>query len=247
MVERLFGLSRATPSLPARDLLRVPHKGRVLAVGSPAFGPSTYRNNVARMQEQYSHSAEIPVMTFRPATTSESISIVAYDFGNLAKPQIFDSKWLQAGRIVRTEEGVFTNTQETDKEALKGMLDRAKRVNGIYLLDNSVAFAPYETFETGVQEAGKFAKDGLARALEHTTEQVAENLRTISDSKHYKLGVDVCGFNPVEQPISRIVSLCSDRHVDGHRLFVDGSWVNYRGYAFGVLDESAEGASRKSK
>lgn len=245
MTEAQFGITKATPSLP-RDLLRVPHKEGVLVLGSPAFGPNIYRANLEQMQKHYPHSKEQPKISFRPATTSESISAVAYDFGNAAKPQIFDKKWLQAGWIVRTSEGVFTNTQETNEDALRKMLARAEKVNGIFLLDEGIAFAPYETFETGVQELGKFAESGLARVLEHTKEKIAPKLREISSGQHYRSGVNVWGFDPVKEPILRVARLSSNRDVRGGRLLVGGyDWgVNYGdGFAFGVLNETAEGGS----
>jgi hypothetical protein len=85
--------------LPEIDLLRVPHKGRDLTVGT--FGPNAYVKNVAAMRE-YAN------ISFRPATTSESISIAAYEFKESAKPKIFDSRWLQIP-IMNTNGGVIAN------------------------------------------------------------------------------------------------------------------------------------------
>ena len=247
MTKEQYGITKATPSLPARDLLRVPHQGKILVVSSPAFGPGTYENNVKEMQKQYSHSAESPQITFRPATTSESISAAAYKFGKMAKPQIFDPRWLQTGYIVRTPEGVFTNTQETDEKILNKMLNKVEKVNGIYLIDDRIAFAPYESFRTGVQDSGDFAEGGLAKALEHTTEKSAPNLREISSSKFYKRGVNVWGYDKVNEPIVRVASLDSDWSIDGDGLDVGGcSWGDVDGgYGFGVRD--AEGDAQNPK
>lgn len=252
--ETKYGIRKATPSLPARDLLVVPSQKGDLEVGWPAFGPNTYDNNVAEMSGQYAHSVEIPVMTFRPATTAKSLLVAAYKFAELAKPQIFDPRWLQAGRIVRTSEGVFANPPInkngkviTDESKLKKLLDGGRKIaagkGNIYFMTapevEDFGFAPYETFERGVQEAGKFVEGGLARVLEHTEGEIARNFEVISSPQFYGLGVNVFGFEPVEEPVSRVVSLGSVRYSGGYWLGVFGDWVGYDGYAFGVLAEPA--------
>ncbi len=244
-----YGLHKTRqPENPPIDLVVVPHQGRDLIV-SPAFGPKNYRDNVAKMQNRYSHDSDevgtFPVFTFRPATTSESLSTADYGFENEVKPKIFDTRGLQAGRIVRTSEGVFTNTQITDEIELKSLLANAKKVNRIYLIDNRIAYAPYDTFQRGIQEAGDFREGGLARALEHTRGNRAENLAAISDKKFYGLGVNVLGFDPTSEPVSRVVGLGSDRDAGCVRLNVGGDgWGDYYGgYAFGVFDSAGEAST----
>lgn len=225
------------PKYPIRKLLVVPHIEGKLTVGYPAFGPDTYKRNLENMGETYSHPITGEKISFRPATTSESISPAAYDFKHLAKPTIFDSRWLQTGYIVRTQDGVFTNTTETNEKNLEQLLDRAEKVNGIYLISDKVAFAPYETFESGIQDCDTFAQGGLARALEHTSEKIAKNLREIASPKHYKKGVDVWGFDSVKEPVLRVASLDSYGGIVGNRLNVFGvNWYDDDGCAFGVLE-----------
>lgn len=251
-----YGIIEAKkPEFPQRNLLRVPHKEGILIVAYPAFGPNTYKKNLEIMSEGYSHSKELPKISFRPATTSKSISAAAYDFENLAKPQIFDSKWLQAGRIVKTSEGVFANPPRdkqgnpiTDEKILKYLLDggfindvffdKAENVNGIYLGENDFGFAPYETFEKGIQDSGKFAEGGLARILEHTMRKVAKNLKAISSSKNYPNGINVWGFDEVKKPVLRVASLYCDGLLDNNGLRIDGDWSGDNGYAFGVLKDA---------
>jgi len=237
MSEAEYGIiTQAKPQFPVRELLVVPQKNWRLTLSFPAFGPSTYRNNLEKMKETYSHPVTGEQMTFRPAQISESISAVAYDFEHMAKPKIFDPRWLQAGYIVRTQDGVFTNTTETDNIKLKQLLNRAEKVNGIYLIPSGIAFAPYETFETGVQDVDTFTQGGLARALEHTPEKTAVKLREIGSPKHYKRRINIWGFDPTGEPVQRIASLDSYRGVDG-RLGVGGDCrgdFNYGGFAFGV-------------
>lgn len=244
MVESEYGvIKQEKPVFPVRELLIVPHRGGDLTVSYPAFGPNSYRANSQSIEETYSHPITGEQITFRPATTSESISAVAYDFENMAKPQIFDPRWLQSGRIVRTSEGVFTNTDITDASRLAELLNGAEKVNGIYIVDDKIAFASYDSFETGVQDVDTFTQGGLARALEHNSEKVAVNLREIGSPKHYKKGINVWGFDSSEEPIFRVAGLCSDWFVDG-RLGVDGygRYGGYHGCAFGVLEKSQSDA-----
>ena len=238
-MENKYGITKATPSLPAIDLLRVPHKGKTLIVGYPAFGPNSYKDNLESVSRKYFHSKEIPKISFRPATTSESISIASYKFGEGgefdAKRDIFDPRWLQASYIVRTSDGVFMNTKETNESTLKSMLDKCEKVNGIYLGENDFAFADYKSFKQGVQNYVTFCKGGLARALEYTDKKVAENLRTITSPKNYKKGVNVWGFDKSAEPILRVATLSSGRILGDGRLGVDGiNCVDFVGFAFGV-------------
>jgi len=247
-MEEKFGIiKQEKPQFPVRELLVVPHKGKFLTVSYPAFGGNTYRGNLEDIGKTYTHPQTGETMNFRPADTSESISAVTYDFENMAKPKIFDPRWLQAGHIVRTSEGVFTNTTKTDEKKLKQLLNSAEKVNGIYLINNTMAFAPYDSFETGKQDCDTFARGGLARALEHTTEKVATNLREIASPRFYKKGVNVVYFDSVSEPVSGVASLYSSRYFDDNRLYVDGNYWDdlINGFAFGVLDKSRSDASEK--
>ena len=199
--------------LPEKDLIAIPHNNRTLKTA--LFGPSTYKNNLEAMQKKYFHSKELLSISFNPTTTSQSISAASWNFGQEnkeydAKRDIFDPKWLQAGYIVRTQDGVFTNTTNIDENSLKQLLNKAEKVNGIYLIDDKIAFAPYESFERGIQDCETFASGGLARALEHTNKKVAKNLKEIASPKFYKIGVNVWGFDDVKEPLLRVVSLVSD-------------------------------------
>ena len=244
-------IKQASPQFPVRELLVVPHGNNDLTVGYPAFGRDTYERNLEFISRDYSHPKTGERISFRPSSTHESISVAACGFGSNeefdAKRDIFDLRCLQAGYIVRTKEGVFTNTQITNEEKLKSLLIKAEKVKGIYLIDDIMAFAPYESFQRGVQDCDTFAQGGLARALEHTSENVANNLREITSHKHYKGGVNVWDFDDVKKPILKVVSLYSNRDIDGGRLDVNGyDWNGYiNGYAFGVLNKSAEGTRIK--
>jgi len=251
-----YGITKAHLP-PTRDLLRVPHKEGILTLAYPAFGPNTYRENLKTMSGNYSHPQTGKKISFREPTTSESISAAVYDFENLVKPKIFDSRWLQIGYIVITPEFVVANPPKdkggniiiTDEKILKSYLNNSKKVNGIWLYNGEDArdfgVAPYETFERGIQDGGKFAEGGLARILEHTKEKVAKNLKVISSSKNYPKGVNVWGFDEVKEPVSRVgvnvlrvAVLYSGQNLVGsapyNGLSISGSWSDPNGFAFGM-------------
>jgi len=246
MMEEYGIIKQKKSQFPVRELLVVPHQGKKLTVSYPAFGPNNHEENLKDMRKTYSHPITGKEINFRPATTSESISAVAYEFGNMAKTKIFDPRWLQAGYIVRTQDGVFTNTIMTDKDKLKQILNYAKKVNRIYLLDNGMGFAPYDSFKTGVQDINTFVEGGLARVLEHTTKKTATKLKEIGSEKNYKKGVNVWGFDISQKPIIRVAGLGSGRGIGGW-LSVDGSDLDVSdgGYAFGVLKKSRGDAPKK--
>ncbi|PIN92931.1 hypothetical protein COU54_05040 [Candidatus Pacearchaeota archaeon CG10_big_fil_rev_8_21_14_0_10_31_24] len=243
-----YGLIKYKGSaLPTTDLLVVPHKESDLIV--KVFGPDTYKDNLSKMKGHYSHSSErlgnLTDITFKPLPTYFSLAVASYDFPNLAKPMIFNSNWLQAGRILRVAEGVWINPLEDkggevitdEKELEKYLHTQNKMVNGIYLLDGHTSFVPYNSFEKREQCPEKFLEGGLARGLVHTSEKIADSLSPIANDKEYPNNVDVLGFDSVKEPILKVVCLYFYRDVGCGGLVVDGSgWIDdYYGYAFGGL------------
>ena len=91
MTKTKYGIIKTT-----LDLLRVPHKEGDLTVSFPAFGSDFYLENIKHMRKSYFYlylstkgeSKRISV-SFRPASTSESISVVSYNLGNMARPPFF--------------------------------------------------------------------------------------------------------------------------------------------------------------
>jgi hypothetical protein len=200
------------------------------------------------MKETYSHPVTGEAVSFREPLTQESIAVAVYGFGSNgevdAKRDIFDPRWLQVGRHFNGQEGVFTNTGTITNEAvLQKMLAKAEKVNGIYLINDQMAFAPYESFKQGEQDGGDFVEGGLARELEHTQGKTASNLALIADRKNYPRGVYVGGFNTSFSG-PRVSALGSSKD---DRLYVYGYiWDDYSyGYAFGVLDSSRSDAPKK--
>ena len=212
--ETQYGIIKAKviKQLPDIDLIRVPHQGRDLIAAR--FGPNSYSANVNEMRQPHRNLPRFPRLTLESATTAESISIASYDFEKLAKPEIFNQSWLQAGRIVRDSEGVYANPltaikrDGVDEVELKRLLKNAKKVDGIWFGDNDFAFTPYG-FKEGEQTAQEFAEGRLARLLTHTQGKVASNL--LDMAKTYKNGngnsVNVIYFDKTNKPVSRVVGL----------------------------------------
>lgn len=245
MVEiRCEVLEAKKPEFPVRDLLKI-SGDRDLIVSLLVFGPNIYSDNLGEMQKTYSHPITGERITFREPATSESISAAVYYVADTKQKILNPALMLQLGRVVRTSEGVYTNPPKdkqgnpiTDEKTLKSLLDKAK--NGIYLCENYFGFAPNETFEQGVQDCDTFVEGGLARLFEHTEEKTAKNLRTIA-SRFYKGRVNVWGFDKVNEPVLRVVSLVYYRDLVSNGLGVIGDWNDYDdGYAFGVLNETGE-------
>src|SRR3989344_7835919 len=173
MTESQYGIIKPKSTLSHMALLRVPHRGRLLEVGDPPFGPNKYEDNKKSMKERRLHAEIFQEMTFRPLTTSESISVLAYNFRNEGVPKIIDSCCLQLGRHLRTQEGVYANLPNdaqgnpiTDLEILKKLLDKTTKIRhgkgNIYLGDNDFGYAEYETFKRGIQSICEFTTGGLA-------------------------------------------------------------------------------------
>ncbi len=191
------------------------------------------------MQQPYSHPWTGERFSFQAPTTRQSILAAAREFTSIAKPEIFSSNWFQLGRILRTSEGFWVPPPDakgqpiTGEQTLKRLLTKDAKVKGIYLLNQDGAFAPYESFQQGVQEARQFAEGGLARALEHTPERVAKNLEAMA--RTYPGEVNVFNFDPPKEPTLTVASLGSDGVWYGGGLVVfGGNWYGGGGFAFGV-------------
>lgn len=228
---------------PVRQLIKISGDRNFIASLS-AFGPAGYKKNIAEMQKQYSHPETRETISFRPATTAETILINPHYSENEAEPEIFEPVLLQAGWIVKTPEGVFANPPKdkkgnhiSDEKTLKSFLKTNKKVNGIYLLNNDFGFAPYETFKMGKQDYDIFTRGGLARILEYSEEKTAKNLRIITSHKFFKEGVYVSGFDNVKEPILKVIGFDSGRNFNDYCFCIDGNWNDhYNGFSLGVLD-----------
>lgn len=223
-------IEKSEPEFPVRELVQSKDGKVVFSI----FGPNYFPENVKEMNKVYSHPQTGEKIRFRKPTIAESIAIASYDFENFAKPKIFDPVWLQTGYIVRAQEGVFTNINETDESKLKTLLNNAGKVNGIYLINHQTAFIPYDSFKQGEMSSEEFCEQGLARGLEHTSEKRAGKLARISTKKNYPKGVNVWGWGSLKNLETRISGLLSG---DGQLHVCGDVWNddNRNGYAFGII------------
>lgn len=144
-------------------------------------------------------SSQLQNIPFRPAKTFESIAIFNYSLKRKREAKIPD--YFVMGDIVKTEEGIFTNTTETDNIKLNQLLNNAKKINGIYFINDEIAFAPYDSFD--YHDPFFKTSEGLARALEHT-ESSANNLDEICKNLNSSRGTKTENLSPIKgKPISQ--------------------------------------------
>ena len=77
-----YGIIEPVTEHPVRKLLVVPHREKPLTLAFPAFGPNYFSKNIEEMAKTYSHPRTGEDITFKPATTSESISAVSFNVAN---------------------------------------------------------------------------------------------------------------------------------------------------------------------
>lgn len=210
-----YGISKATATSPT-DLLRIPHKDETLITNYPPFF------SLKDISKKYFHSEEFPVVSFRPATTSESISVIGYFIDNLSdrndeptyiKP--FALKTFLIGNVFLGSEGVFVNPPKNEEGKplgkeweLKNFLDNCDESNGIWIYQGKdlalkdFGFAPYDSFFVGQdfedQDYESFCRGGLARVLENTPKKMATNLKKIGSSANWER-VEVKSFDDPDE------------------------------------------------
>jgi hypothetical protein len=251
MKESEYGYMGATWST---SLYVVPHKGGKLVVGIPMFKGGRLTNK-RDMSKPHMNSAALPNITFRPATTTESISVLLYNYRQLASDYLRGNVWpedFHIGLTIKTTKGIFVNppanTYEegtygddgtVDMFVLERHLSKAKEVNGIYLGDNDFGFAPYRSFDKGFQSVEKFAKGGLARVLEHASGDAEGIKETLNISSDHPTGVNVYYEVEHKRPIlTSVMSSClyfPNDHMKGLNI----RWNDY-GRQFGVMVEDVD-------
>ncbi len=208
-------------NLPDISLTMRPHNGKEVMI---ANFRGTYYGAIEDMNKHYWHSEDLSDITFAPVTTVESLSYETFGRENLGWP-LFCCDDLNAGIFVRTPEGVYINPGKTvkqverknswdslhlklDMNALRNLKDKATKINGIYLGENDFAFAPWRSFNNEREQSPKeFAEGGLARAIEHTSEKIAEKLYKVASS--YKSTTYVMWFEIPKKPVIGQVHLGS--------------------------------------
>jgi len=253
-MEKTFQLigEEEKPIFPIKKLLKVQHKGNDLLVGYPSFRGNYLFNLLNNNRTKaYTHPLTGEEMYFREPTTSESISVCAI-LENLSEDNVLHTSYFQIGRIVKALGGVFVNPPKDkkgniiiDERTLKSYLNKAEKINGIYIVPNQsfeklkdFGFAPYGSFEQGIQSRENFAvnpkTNGLARVLEHTMDKFALNLKKISNNYSE---IEITNFRPLTKSSISVLydsGICSTNRLKisgwcGHGTFDPGS-------AFGVKE-----------
>jgi hypothetical protein len=257
-----FGLKkseRTSNGLPRRALLVVPYGGQKLVVAYPLFGPCNYEIGSSLMSSDYSHSRNIPWVSFRPPTTSESLAAAVYD--SIGRRRALDNSSLLLGQVVRTSQGFFANPPfgsngefVTNERELLVLLNGTEKINGVYIVPNSeklrdFGFAPYESFiDTNpesflgnTQSIDAFCSSGLARILGHSGGK-AIDLELIAKKMDRPSSIDFSfSSTSIDTPVLMGVGLCSSIP-DGDS---PGGWLEvvcsksetFDGYIYGVLEK----------
>jgi len=227
-------------TLPKKDLILV--TGRSTKILAAEFGPNFHQANLREIEQEYNHSQEYPVITFRGPSTQESLKIASQRFEARAKQFLDANCTLQLGKVVITEDGIYTNMTETNPYALKRKLNNIMSIRGIYLINDTQAFIPYEAFWVGKYKNEDFVRSALARGLEHTDQRRAKSLEDIASKSHYPNGVLVKLFHPEgSNPTVNLVELEAGTMSDAGALTLNFAKKNQssdfprKGYTFGIL------------
>lgn len=234
------------PSVPPIGLVEV--LGDLQFTGSlTPFGPNSFYGNVQRMVQKYTHPDTGKTISLREPRTAESLKVLGFNFEGRTRQLIAHPSWVQLGRIIKWEDGIYINPQDAielknvlyiNEEALRNLRDNARLVGGIRLGPNNFAFVPYESFTPGVQEPEEFINGGLARGLAYS-EGTPHELGEIFSSHNYPRGISVFDLDhPHKRPVLKIASLVSSSERGGEKLILSGAWGedDRNGYAFGILN-----------
>lgn len=241
-----------------KEIIHLTDKRRELNFA--VFGSASYDTNL-RMIEQYGQRHNL---NFRAPTTAESLFAATY----LAPPRrtasgftgLAEDNPLQLGIVLAGKDGMYVNPPTdkkgrptTDERILKQLTERAKNVNGIWILQNGLeedvrdfGFAPVKADgnctiwgDGGWADVGfywDYDKESFPRLLEHTKGE-AEDLKKIIERNLNSLGyIDVCPF-PARVPNERRVISLSGSIGELHLYSLDRSAPFCKGNLIGVLED----------
>ena len=222
--------------------LIVEHKGKDLTFVYPPVGPSNYLGCLSQLRER----------NLRGPTLGETVSLLYAAFNSSDKYSEEIKRIMKNNRFfgftgslyLPRGEGDYSNGViiQDNPEIINGRvsMDKKSLVEKLESRDSSVRFVPFG-YKTEEQTSEELSKNSFIIGL--VGQEGAEKLAVISD-KHSR-GPYVWSFRQVNDELPRVSTLGSDGELDDYGLVVDGgSWDDYDGggYAFGVLDKSAESA-----
>ncbi len=179
------------------------------------FSGDSFDERIGRMQKEYHYPGMRETITFRPATTRESIlfrlaegeplagigTLILGPAASTKKGIYLNPPMSDNGKIMFDEEELFYYKQNcskipgiylgpkkdekgnavVDEEVMEWYHAHCKEENSIYYGNNDFAFVPTEAFGRGNVKLEYFFRQGLARALEHTTGERAEGLFRLNE------------------------------------------------------------------
>jgi len=238
--ESKYGIIRQTKSqFPVRELLRVPHKGKTLTVGYPAFGPHYYINVGKEIlnRGQSVPTGDLIAPLVRAVYCDENIKNEpeSKDVREIMRDgwlHVFNRDiWASNGLYVIKDEDALGREALFNLEELEDLLSGGDTELGVrFSQDRKIRFAPKSTYILGEHTPGTngtLARDGSVIA--NYDVKGAEQLGEASSEFRYNprsLGLDI---QEGQAPEQRIAGLGSGRVLDGYGL----------GYAFGVVSNKS--------
>jgi len=196
---RLYGIiGPLEPKRPEMSLLRFPYNGRVVEAALHQFVGDTPSEAREKMGGFSNPEAGDEYLCFEPATSPEAIAVYAHKmkyFDDGLPFRLAGDVPFQVGETLRTEDGVFLNVPYIDnrdrttwrcKNDLRFLLgDNPLEINGVLFQNYSgkfgprdLSFIPHNSFKTGRQSIDDFCRGGLARGLEFSMEDTANQMKS---------------------------------------------------------------------
>lgn len=248
------GVFKAREPQPEQDAIITFEGERKLVARSAPFGPNYFFSNILMMADAPRYNGQI----LRAPTPAESIIVLDHDFPSRARRKILDVTECQVGLACMGWDGVFVNPPRdnngkyiADEERLRALLGHPEvtEVDGALLFPNNsvlgvhdFGFVKYSAFIQGKEQtSSQFSRSSLARLLEHTTNQQAKHLASISRTDYYPNGVYIHGFrsynfSPGQIPLCVITLFSGDDAKDTLELVATPWFDSPDGYMYGVYD-----------
>lgn len=163
--------------LPLIDVARVTGDGRDFIVSAESLNPGIYDVGNRARKIVYARSDTQESVTFRPATTAESLMTLA----GMEHAPLHRLSYL--GRIATTADGAYLNVSGIENAWTlgKAYFSRMEEFNGIYLDRlNDVAFVPKDLLYQDAKGLEDPFSHGLLRGLELTKGPRAGNLARLA-------------------------------------------------------------------
>jgi len=218
--------------------LFVPYQNNEITFIYPSSGPDTYQNigkEILQKKLILPHGDYTAALLYAAYCTDAKNEP---EFANVR--DIMNKRWLWVfNQNLWTDKGIYVvqDTQADGKNKSLSIKDLEKRLEGAqefdgvrYSKDQTVRYAPKETYVLGGHTASTFAKDGFVRATAH--QEGAQKLAEVAATFSYNprtWGLSIAENDKAEQRVSAL------NGYDGDGLGLYGDFGDDgRGHAFGV-------------